>query len=76
MTFKSDMAKFKAHLQHNVKSAHVAIGEAFLGNIINATPVDFLLLFAIGYLVIIVALIVPSIGVLRYQPKEILSGKE
>lgn len=40
MTFKSDMAKFKAHLQHNVKSAHVAIGEAFLGNIINATPVD------------------------------------
>lgn len=40
MSFKSDMGVFKQHLMHNVKSAHVAIGEAFLGNIINATPVD------------------------------------
>jgi ABC-type antimicrobial peptide transport system permease subunit len=43
---------------------------------INATPLDFLLLFAIGYAVIILALILPSINVLRYQPKEILTGKE
>lgn len=43
---------------------------------INATPIDFLLLFITGYLVIILALILPSINVLRYQPKEILSGKE
>ena len=43
---------------------------------INATPLDFLLLFAIGYAVIIFALILPSINVLRYQPKEILTGKE
>ena len=43
---------------------------------INATPLDFLLLFVIGYAVIILALILPSINVLRYQPKEILTGKE
>jgi putative ABC transport system permease protein len=43
---------------------------------INATPVDFLLLFVTGYLVIIVALIMPSINIMRYQPKEILAGKE
>ncbi|MGN1313276.1 MAG: ABC transporter permease [Candidatus Nanosyncoccaceae bacterium] len=43
---------------------------------INATPIDFLLLFVTGYLVIILALILPSINVLRYQPKEILAGKE
>ena len=43
---------------------------------INATPVDFLLLFATGYLVIILALILPSVNIMRYQPKEILAGKE
>lgn len=43
---------------------------------INAQPTDFLLLFTIGYLVIILALIVPSISILRYEPKEILAGKE
>ena len=43
---------------------------------INATPVDFLLLFVTGYLVIVFALIMPSVNVLRYQPKEILTGKE
>lgn len=43
---------------------------------INATPIDFLLLFVTGYLVIIVALILPAINVLHYQPKEILTGKE
>ena len=43
---------------------------------INATPVDFLLLFVTGYLVIILALILPSVNIMRYQPKEILAGKE
>ena len=43
---------------------------------INATPIDFLLLFATGYLVIILALILPSVNIMRYQPKEILAGKE
>lgn len=43
---------------------------------INATPIDFLLLFVTGYLVIVLALILPSVNVLRYQPKEILAGKE
>lgn len=43
---------------------------------INATPIDFLLLFVTGYLVIILALIVPSVNIMRYQPKEILAGKE
>lgn len=43
---------------------------------INAKPQDYLLLFITGYLVIILALILPSISIMRYQPKEILSGKE
>ena len=43
---------------------------------INATPTDFLLLFVIGYLVIILALILPATSIMRYQPKEILTGNE
>ena len=43
---------------------------------INATPIDYLLLFVTGYLVIILALIVPAVGIMRYQPKTILTGKE
>ena len=43
---------------------------------INATPIDFLLLFVTGYAVIVIALILPSINILRYQPKQILAGKE
>ena len=43
---------------------------------INAKPEDYLLLFITGYLVIIIALIIPSINIMRYQPKEILAGKE
>lgn len=43
---------------------------------INAKPEDYLLLFITGYLVIIIALILPSISIMRYQPKEILAGKE
>ncbi|MBR4721428.1 MAG: FtsX-like permease family protein, partial [Muribaculaceae bacterium] len=43
---------------------------------INARPEDYLLLFVTGYLVIILALIIPSVNIMRYQPKEILTGKE
>ena len=43
---------------------------------VNAKPIDFLLLFVTGYLVIVLALILPSVNILRYQPKEILAGKE
>lgn len=43
---------------------------------INAKPVDFFLLFVTGYLVIILALILPAVNILRYQPKQILAGKE
>ena len=43
---------------------------------INAEPLDYLLLFVTGYLVIIFALIIPSVSIMHYQPKEILTGKE
>jgi putative ABC transport system permease protein len=43
---------------------------------INAEPLDYLLLFVTGYIVIILALILPSVSIMRYQPKEILAGKE
>ena len=43
---------------------------------INAEPLDYLLLFVTGYAVILLALILPSVGIMRYQPKEILAGKE
>ena len=43
---------------------------------INAEPLDYLLLFVTGYAVIILALIIPSVNIMRYQPKEILAGKE
>ena len=43
---------------------------------INAEPLDYLLLFVTGYAVILLALILPSASIMRYQPKEILAGKE
>lgn len=43
---------------------------------INAEPLDYLLLFVTGYVVILLALILPSANIMRYQPKEILAGKE
>jgi putative ABC transport system permease protein len=43
---------------------------------ISASASDYLLLFATGYLIILLALVVPSVNILRYQPKQILSGKE
>ncbi len=43
---------------------------------VSAGIQEYATIFGIGYLVIILAMIVPSINVFRYQPKTILSGKE
>lgn len=43
---------------------------------INVSPTDYLILFAIGYGIIIVSLLLPSWSIVKYQPKTILSGKE
>ncbi|MFV0484806.1 MAG: ABC transporter permease [Candidatus Saccharimonadales bacterium] len=43
---------------------------------VSATVADYAILFAAGYAIIILALIIPSVNVLRYEPKTILSGKE
>lgn len=43
---------------------------------VNAKASDYILLFICGYLVMLVALVLPAISVMRYQPKQILQGKE
>lgn len=43
---------------------------------ISAKPTDYALLFACGYGVILIALLLPSISILRFSPKKILQGKE
>ena len=43
---------------------------------VSAGVHEYAMLFGIGYLILIVAMILPSINVLRYQPKTILAGKE
>lgn len=43
---------------------------------IDISPIDYLILFAIGYGVILVSLLLPSWNIVKYQPKTILSGKE
>jgi putative ABC transport system permease protein len=43
---------------------------------IEASPSTYLILFILGYFTLILALIIPSINILRYQPKQILTGKE
>lgn len=45
---------------------------------INVTPSanDYLILFLAGYGIIILALIIPTVDILRFQPKIILTGKE
>lgn len=60
----------------NMKQQILANRETAVELDINATPKDFLLLFITGYLVIVLALILPSVNIMRYQPKEILAGKE
>ena len=43
---------------------------------VSASVADYVILFMAGYAIIILALVIPSINVLRYEPKTILSGKE
>jgi putative ABC transport system permease protein len=43
---------------------------------VQAGMLEYLTLFGAGYLILLVAMILPSVNILRYQPKEILSGKE
>ena len=43
---------------------------------VTPAPSDYLLLFISSYLIIVLSLIIPSVNVLRYQPKTILTGKE
>ncbi|MDR1300355.1 MAG: ABC transporter permease [Candidatus Nomurabacteria bacterium] len=43
---------------------------------VSVGAVQYLTLFGAGYLILIMATIVPSINILRYQPKTILTGKE
>jgi len=43
---------------------------------ISASWNDYLILFISSYVIIAVSLIIPSINILRYQPKTILTGKE
>lgn len=76
MSSSSDVQQQKDNDAKNMKQMMMAGRETKIRLNINATPVDFLLLFATGYLVVILALILPSVNVMRYQPKEILAGKE
>ena len=64
-----DVPNMKSVMQSSRESQKVELD-------INAQPSDYLLLFITGYLVIILALILPSVSIMRYQPKEILAGKE
>lgn len=43
---------------------------------VNAGPADYMLLFIVGYGVIILALALPAWNIVKYQPKTILAGKE
>ena len=76
MPSMSNMQSQKDSDAKNMKQMMMAGRETKVELDINATPVDFLLLFVTGYLVIILALILPSVNMMRYQPKEILAGKE
>lgn len=76
MSSSSDVQQQKDNDAKNMKQMMMAGRETKVELDINATPVDFLLLFATGYLVIILALILPSVNIMRYQSKEILAGKE
>jgi putative ABC transport system permease protein len=43
---------------------------------VSASPTDYVVLFAVGYGVLLLALIVPAINIMRFEPKTILTGKE
>ncbi|MBR3180578.1 ABC transporter permease [Candidatus Saccharibacteria bacterium] len=74
---RSGAPEFPGDDMPNMKQAMQAgRGEEKIELNINAEPIDYLLLFVTGYLVIILALILPSVSIMHYQPKEILTGKE
>jgi putative ABC transport system permease protein len=43
---------------------------------VNATAVDYAILFAVGYGIVVLSLLLPAWSIVKYQPKTILSGKE
>ena len=43
---------------------------------VSTGPSEYAILFGSGYLILVIAMIIPSITLLRYQPKAILAGKE
>lgn len=43
---------------------------------VSAGIKEYATLFGLGYLILIVAMALPSVNILRYQPKTILTGKE
>jgi putative ABC transport system permease protein len=43
---------------------------------INAQATDYIILYALGYLIIIGSLIIPIMQILKYEPKTILTGRE
>ncbi|MCA9338591.1 ABC transporter permease [Candidatus Saccharibacteria bacterium] len=43
---------------------------------VSAGAKEYATIFGLGYLILLVAMVLPSVNILRYQPKSILSGKE
>jgi putative ABC transport system permease protein len=43
---------------------------------VSAGAKEYVTIFGLGYLILLVAMVLPSVNILRYQPKSILSGKE
>lgn len=43
---------------------------------VSAGVQEYATLFGLGYLILVIAMILPSVNILRYQPKTILTGKE
>ena len=43
---------------------------------VNATTKDYLTLFGLGYMIIFVSMILPSINIIKYEPKTILTRRD
>ena len=43
---------------------------------ITTSPTQYASLFALGYLIIIIAMIIPSLNIIKYEPKEILTRRD
>lgn len=69
----SDKPTGNGEVKHKLEKAGAKRTDVKLD--INASPSDCALLFLLGYVVIILSLIVPSINIMRYQPKKILEGR-